>query len=85
MRLLISEQKLVRTVTVREGSKFISKEFVAEGPIASISTTTKNRIEVDDETRHLSVWIDESPEQTLQILKRRGFNCGKFRKRKRRT
>ncbi len=82
VRLLISEQKLVRTVTVREGKEFISKEFVAEGPIASISTTTKDRIEVDDETRHLSVWIDESPEQTLQILKQRDSTAANLEKEK---
>jgi hypothetical protein len=82
VRLLISEQKIVRTVTVRKGNEFISKEFVANGPIASISTTTKNRIEVDDETRHLSVWIDESPAQTLQILKRRNSTAANLGKEK---
>jgi hypothetical protein len=70
VRLLISEQKLVRTVTVRKGNQFITETFVAEGPIASISTTTRDRIEVDDENRHISVWVDKSPEQTRRILKR---------------
>jgi hypothetical protein len=68
IRLLISEGCLVRIVTTREGPNLITKRFVAEGPIASISTTTKNRLEIDDETRHVSVWVDESPEQTRRVM-----------------
>ena len=41
---------------------------MAQGPIAAISTTTKTRLEVDDETRHLSIWVDESVEQTRRIV-----------------
>ena len=68
-RLLISEGRLVRSVTVNEGGVRRTKRFVAEGPIASISTTTKNQLEIDDETRHVSIWIDESPEQTKRIAR----------------
>lgn len=67
VRLLISEGKLIRTVTVNEGGVRVPKTFVAEGPIASISTTTRDRIEVDDENRHISLWMDESQEQTRRI------------------
>jgi hypothetical protein len=67
VRLLISEQQLIRTVTVNEGGARVSKTFVAEGPIASISTTTRDRIKVDDENRHISLWMDESQEQTRKI------------------
>jgi hypothetical protein len=68
VRLLISEGCLVRIVTVREGKNLVTKRFVAEGPIASVSTTTKNRLEIDDETRHVSVWVDESAEQTRRVM-----------------
>lgn len=70
VRLLISEGKLVRTVTVRKGPKLVTEKFEAEGPIASISTTTRDRIEIDDETRHVSLWVDDSPEQTRLIIER---------------
>jgi hypothetical protein len=63
VRLLISEGKLIRTVTVGR----VAKTFVAEGPIASISTTTRDRIEVDDESRHISLWLDESRNQTRRV------------------
>ena len=69
VRLLISEGKLVRIVTVNEGGVRRAKRYEADGPIASISTTTKNQLEIDDETRHLSIWIDESPAQTKRILR----------------
>lgn len=75
MRLLISEGRLVRIVTQFEAGKRVAKKFVARGPVAAISTTTKNRLQIDDETRHISIWVDESKEQTREIVKgyARGF------------
>lgn len=69
-RLLMSERKLIHRVTVRTGGALETKEMVTEGPISCISTTTKNRLEIDDETRNLSVWVDESEEQTKRIMRR---------------
>jgi hypothetical protein len=68
-RLLISENRLERLVTVRSGAQFTTKKQVTEGPVACISTTTKDHLQVDDETRHLSVWADESPAQTARIVR----------------
>ena len=67
LRLLISEGKLKRIVTVRENGRLVKRTIVANGPISSISTTTKDQIETDDETRHITVRIDESREQTRRI------------------
>jgi hypothetical protein len=67
LRLLISEGKLISNVT-RQGRFSGVREFVTKGPIAAISTTTQNRIEIDDETRHVSIWVDESQEQTGRIV-----------------
>lgn len=69
IRLLISEGKLVRIVSGFENGKRITKKHVARGPVAAIATTTKNRLQIDDETRHISIWVDESPEQTREIAK----------------
>ena len=69
IRLLISEGKLVRMVTGYEEGKLVNKKYVAHGPVAAISTTTKNRLLIDDETRHLSIFVDESQDQTLKIVK----------------
>jgi hypothetical protein len=67
-RLLISENELVRMVTVNSGRGFTVKKEVTKGPAAFISTTTKDRLAIDDETRNFSIWTDSSPEQTSRIL-----------------
>ncbi len=69
IRLLISEGKLTRIVTGFQNGKRVTKRYVARGPVAAISTTTKNRLEIDDETRHISIWVDESKEQTRKIVR----------------
>jgi hypothetical protein len=69
IRLLISENKLVRIVAGFENGRRVTKKYVARGPVAAISTTTKNRLKIDDETRHVSIWVDESPKQTRNIVK----------------
>lgn len=68
VRLLISEGKLIRTISAYENGIRKSKSFLARGPVAAISTTTQNQLEIDDESRHLSIWIDESPQQTKRIV-----------------
>jgi len=69
-RLLISENQLVRMVSVRvKGKGWRTERHVTQGPVACISTTTKNQLTVDDETRHISVFTDDSAEQTKRILK----------------
>lgn len=68
-RLLISENGLVHFVTVKKAGRFVVERRVTKGPIASISTTTQDRVEVDDETRHISIWLDETPDQTARIMK----------------
>ena len=69
IRLLISEGKLIRIVPGFEHGKRVTKKYVARGPVAAISTTTKNLLEIDDETRHISIWVDESKEQTREIVR----------------
>lgn len=69
IRTLISEGKLIRIVPAFENGKRVLKRYVARGPVAAISTTTKNRLVIDDETRHISIWVDESKEQTREIVR----------------
>ena len=69
LRLLISEDKLIRRVTKNIGGKNVTTKYVARGPVASISTTTKKQLQIDDETRHISISINESAEQTRKIVK----------------
>jgi hypothetical protein len=69
-RILISEGELRHTISVREGNEWKRKEVVVEGPISVISTTTKDAIEIDDESRSVSLWVNDSSQQTRQIVKR---------------
>jgi len=69
IRLFISEGKIVRIVAGFENGRRVTKKYVARGPVAAISTTTKTRLKIDDETRHISIWVDESPGQTRNIVK----------------
>jgi hypothetical protein len=68
IRTLLSEGKLVRMITERENGRLVTKKYVARGPVAAISTTTKNLLQIDDETRHISIWVDESSKQTRRII-----------------
>jgi hypothetical protein len=68
-RLLISEGKLVHWyVASRRGMKEVREE-VTGGPVACISTTADHALKIDDESRHLSLWVNESPEQTKRIAR----------------
>jgi hypothetical protein len=68
MRLLISENQLIHSVTTKKHGRFVVERRVTKGPVAAITTTTKDRVQVDDETRHISIWLDETPEQTTRIM-----------------
>jgi len=69
VRLLVSENRLVRTVAERVNGAFTTKKYVTEGPITALSTTTKAQLTIDDENRHISIWVDESADQTKRVLK----------------
>jgi hypothetical protein len=74
IRLLISEDKVIREVVTWEHGQLVTKKIETRGPVASISTTTKSRLEIDDETRHLSSWLDQTEEQSLRIMQ--AYNKG---------
>jgi hypothetical protein len=69
-RLFISEGKLIHSVSERSGRGFSTAEHVAYGPVSFISTTTKNQIQSDDESRHISIHCNSGTEQTKRILDR---------------
>jgi hypothetical protein len=67
-RLLLSEGKLVHWYTTSSGrGSRETRGEVTGGPVACISTTTEDRLKIDDESRHLSLWLDESADQTRRI------------------
>ena len=69
LRQLISEGRRVRLTSEIENGVRVMKEHVTQGPVACITTTTKNALAIDDENRNFSLYIDESYEQTRAIAK----------------
>lgn len=70
IRSLQSENKLKLQVTIKdpETGQFATTEKEVDGPIGYISTTTEARIHNENETRNLSIYPDESRQQTEKIL-----------------
>jgi hypothetical protein len=68
LRLLISEDKITRRVTSSKNGKLSTKKYVARGPVASISTG-KRQLDTDDATRHITISLNETAEQTRGIAK----------------
>jgi len=85
IRTLISEGKLIRIVSAFENGKRVTKKYVTDGPVSAISTTTKNTLQIDDETRHVSIWVDESNEQTRRIVKSYARQKERLSRKERRT
>lgn len=69
LRQLISEGRTIHKVTEIHGGVRVLVEYVTEGPVCGITTTTQNALKIDDESRNLSVWVNESYDQTKAISK----------------
>lgn len=70
VRSLLSEGRIEYPVTVRDkNGGFTTRTIVKEGPTGLVFTTTQPRIHAENETRVLSVTVDDSPEQTTAIIK----------------
>jgi hypothetical protein len=68
LRLLISEDKIIRLVPRWSHGKLVTKKYVAYGPVAAISTGT-TQLKIDDATRHIAISLDETAEQTRRIVR----------------
>lgn len=82
IRWLVSEGELILHY-VKKNPKtgdLVTEEKRVLGPTSVLTTTTMSMLKEDDETRNLSLFIDESKEQTRQILIKQadmydGFRC----------
>jgi DNA-binding transcriptional ArsR family regulator len=80
LRSLMSEHKLVYQVTQKdEHGQLVTMAIEKSGPVSFMVTTTKNKLDPENETRLLSLEIDDSPEQTRAGLRKiaavRGLNA----------
>ena len=69
IRLQQSEGEIRHEYATVRGSRRSTKTSERVGCPVVLTTTTDEKVFDDDETRFLSIWIDESPTQTLGILK----------------
>lgn len=69
VRSLLSEGRIEYPVTVKgKDGEFTTRTIVKEGPTNLIVTTTKVRVEAENETRLLSVTTDDTREQTARVF-----------------
>ena len=82
LRTLLSEGRLVyKTLAQASPGIWKPRRLTREGPTGLILTTTAVRIHHEDETRMLSIPVDDSPAQTRAILRataKRGGGPGDF-------
>ena len=70
LRELMSEGKLNYPVAQKIGGQIVTIPIVKNGPVCFMVTTTKAALHPENETRMLSLEIDDSEEQTRRVLKK---------------
>jgi hypothetical protein len=68
VRSLLSEGRVVYETVEKVGGELHSRRIEREGPTGLLVTTTAISLHPENETRYLSVRVDDSPEQTARIL-----------------
>jgi hypothetical protein len=68
LRELMSEGRLRYPTVQKAGNELVTITIEKEGPVAFLVTTTKNKLHAENETRMLSLEIDDSEKQTKDVL-----------------
>ena len=68
MRSLLSEGRLSYETVEKDGGKLCARRIEREGPTGLLVTTTAVSLHPENETRLLSLRINDSPQQTARIL-----------------
>jgi phage/plasmid primase-like uncharacterized protein/predicted transcriptional regulator len=80
LRELMSEGKLRYHVPMKIDGEIRTITIEKEGPVAFLVTTTKNQLNPENETRMLSLEVDDSEKQTKRVLRKvakiEGMNRG---------
>jgi hypothetical protein len=70
LRELMSEGRLRHQTVQKVGNDIVSVTIEKEGPVTFLVTTTKNKLHPENETRMLSLEIDDSEAQTKAVLRK---------------
>ena len=68
LRVLLSENAIIWRTVIDQ----VAHDLIVEGPTGLIETTTRISIHPENETRVISIPVDESAEQTRKVLERLG-------------
>ena len=77
LRELMSEGKLTYPVVQKINGQLVTTIITKHGPVCFMVTTTKAALHPENETRMLSLEIDDSEEQTRRVLKKLAQTTGK--------
>ena len=77
LRELMSEGKLVYRTVQKVAGQLVTAEIIKNGPVCFMVTTTKAALHAENETRMISLDIDDSEEQTRRVLKKLAQTTGK--------
>jgi hypothetical protein len=64
LRELMSEGRIRHSTVQKVGKELVATTIEKEGPVAFLVTTTRNKLHPENETRMLSLEIDDSEKQT---------------------
>jgi hypothetical protein len=70
LRELMTEGRLRHNTVQRNGNEIVSQTIEKEGPVSFLVTTTKSKLHPENETRMLSLEIDDSERQTKAVLRK---------------
>jgi phage/plasmid primase-like uncharacterized protein len=71
LRQLMSERRLEYPVVMKqEDGTIVTVTVQKEGPVAFLVTTTRNELNFENETRVVSIEVDESETQTKRVLRK---------------
>lgn len=68
IRELLSEGRIRHSTAQKVGNEIQQITIEKNGPVAFLVTTTRNKLNPENETRMLSLEIDDSPDQTKKVL-----------------
>jgi hypothetical protein len=68
LRELMSEGRIRHATVQKVGNELVAVTIEKEGPVAFLVTTTRNKLHAENETRLLSLEIDDTEDQTRAVL-----------------
>lgn len=68
LRELMSEGRIRHQAPQKIGNDIVTVTIEKEGPVAFVVTTTKTKLHVENETRMISLEVDDSDQQTARVL-----------------